>query len=326
MKALMPDEEEDFDLLGLAGIGWDRRVNDLPSWIPDWSCLPETCFGPVIRDYVTAFKYCASGKTARYIRFEDKDQRIISLRGLKFDEVALTSGPASDTSDAITGWIEWLCKTYAMVAGFYGDSGLNEYPNGQSLHDAYFEYCVIADDYREYHPVMSQTDEISTEWFYPNSAWESLRRSWLKAVKARLPSSTGQQFESFLREALEAVPGDHHQRSKQEESRRRGVLRGMGNPYPWLPSAPEPPKMAGVAKPGNFAVTKSGYMALLPDGATAGDVICIIYGARTPYVLRWVKCVGPDLRYQLVGNCYVHGIVEGEALDMGFPEMEFTLE
>lgn len=44
-----------------------------------------------------------------------------------------------------------------------------------------------------------------------------------------------------------------------------------------------------------------------------GDVIAVFYGCEVPFLLR---AAGGDC-YKLVGNCYVHGIMYGEAL--GFP-------
>jgi hypothetical protein len=50
-----------------------------------------------------------------------------------------------------------------------------------------------------------------------------------------------------------------------------------------------------------------------------GDVIAIIFGLNTPHVLRRAASgrKEPDRRMfaQLVGDTYVHGIMEGEALE-----------
>lgn len=56
--------------------------------------------------------------------------------------------------------------------------------------------------------------------------------------------------------------------------------------------------------------TTQGYIGLVQNGIHTGDVVVVIYGARTPFVIRGV---GGD-RYQLIGDCYVHGIMDGEFL------------
>lgn len=40
-----------------------------------------------------------------------------------------------------------------------------------------------------------------------------------------------------------------------------------------------------------------------------GDQVCILFGGNTPFVLR--PC---NEYYQLVGECYIHGMMDGEAM------------
>ena len=55
--------------------------------------------------------------------------------------------------------------------------------------------------------------------------------------------------------------------------------------------------------------TEKGYIGLGPPHCRPGDIVCILFGGEVPFVLRPVEG-----RYQLVGDAYVHGIMEGEAL------------
>ena len=42
-----------------------------------------------------------------------------------------------------------------------------------------------------------------------------------------------------------------------------------------------------------------------------GDIICVLFGGKMPFCLRpWGDC------YLLVGECYVHGLMNGEAMKM----------
>lgn len=60
----------------------------------------------------------------------------------------------------------------------------------------------------------------------------------------------------------------------------------------------------------SFMATTRGYIGLIPEHAQTGDVICVLLGGPTPYVLRPVD----DGNYILVGECYVYGLMNGEAL------------
>lgn len=66
-----------------------------------------------------------------------------------------------------------------------------------------------------------------------------------------------------------------------------------------------------------FAILGTG-----PEGLHVGDVVVVLFGGNTPYVLRGV---GNQGHYKLIGECYVSGIMHGEALDMGLEEQEFVI-
>lgn len=59
-----------------------------------------------------------------------------------------------------------------------------------------------------------------------------------------------------------------------------------------------------------FFVTRDGYFGLAPPSVEQGDAIFILRGGRVPFLLRKVS----DTEHMIVGECYVHGIMHGEAL------------
>ncbi|PWY91506.1 hypothetical protein BO94DRAFT_462372 [Aspergillus sclerotioniger CBS 115572] len=92
-----------------------------------------------------------------------------------------------------------------------------------------------------------------------------------------------------------------------------------------------------------FCSTTEGRLGWVPDRARPGDLICIFDGATVPYVIRprteegsgklslvytyWyhqlsgyllspAQEVNPGPEYVLVGECYVDGLMDGEALDL----------
>jgi hypothetical protein len=62
-----------------------------------------------------------------------------------------------------------------------------------------------------------------------------------------------------------------------------------------------------------FCLTEKGFMALIPDTAEEGDILCVLYGSNYPHTLRPV----PDKEntHQVIGNAYVHGFMDGEVLE-----------
>lgn len=60
-----------------------------------------------------------------------------------------------------------------------------------------------------------------------------------------------------------------------------------------------------------LAITTRGYMALVNCQAEIGDKLFVLYGGAMIYVLR-----PRGDAYILVGECYVHGIMDGEAMEL----------
>ena len=56
--------------------------------------------------------------------------------------------------------------------------------------------------------------------------------------------------------------------------------------------------------------TDEGYIGLAPLAAKPGDHVCVLLGSDSPFLLRPTG----NEQYQLVGPCYAHGIMCGEAL------------
>ncbi|KAI6780866.1 Heterokaryon incompatibility protein 6 [Emericellopsis cladophorae] len=75
-----------------------------------------------------------------------------------------------------------------------------------------------------------------------------------------------------------------------------------GDPYRWSHEA------TLVTRYRRVGLTEKGYYLLAPDTLRQGDEIVILDGGKTPFVLR----PGQDATYELGGECYVHGLMNGE--------------
>ena len=59
-----------------------------------------------------------------------------------------------------------------------------------------------------------------------------------------------------------------------------------------------------------LSVSKEGHICLVPAVAMKGDIVCVILGCKSPLLLRPL----PNGNYTVVGECYIHGLMYGEAL------------
>ena len=53
------------------------------------------------------------------------------------------------------------------------------------------------------------------------------------------------------------------------------------------------------------------YVVLGPRSCELGDLVCILYGCSVPVILRQI---GDGEQYIFMGECYVHGMMDGEAI------------
>ncbi|CZR66859.1 uncharacterized protein PAC_16760 [Phialocephala subalpina] len=80
-----------------------------------------------------------------------------------------------------------------------------------------------------------------------------------------------------------------------------------------------------AVKDRRFFITQRGYLGFAPENTQIGDEVYVINGSKVPFVLRRLnktyelesrtdESIIPDVpAFNLIGNCYVHGIMDGEA-------------
>jgi hypothetical protein len=65
-------------------------------------------------------------------------------------------------------------------------------------------------------------------------------------------------------------------------------------------------------------VTENGYIGQGPPGVQVGDIAAIIHGAEVPFLFRrYLE------KYQIIGEAYIHGIMDGEFMESDADFMEF---
>jgi hypothetical protein len=73
-------------------------------------------------------------------------------------------------------------------------------------------------------------------------------------------------------------------------------------------------------------ITENGLIGSAPQTAEEGDILCVLYGCSVPVILR--KPQDEDF-YEFVGECYLHGFMDAEAIALHIKgvleEQEFVL-
>ena len=72
-----------------------------------------------------------------------------------------------------------------------------------------------------------------------------------------------------------------------------------------------------VTRNRKFCITELGRMGLVPASTEVGDRVVVLFGMQTPAILRKLAPVSVDARpacYQLLGESFVQGLMDGEAI------------
>jgi hypothetical protein len=69
--------------------------------------------------------------------------------------------------------------------------------------------------------------------------------------------------------------------------------------------------VSAASKGRKFARTKKGLYVLGPPAMEVDDVVCVLFGGKVPFCLRQMGA-----NHMLVGECYAHGLMNGEVMAM----------
>lgn len=266
--------------------------SDLPTWCPDWRVARQTD-NDLSRDH--ALDWHASG-TKDF--FYSRPSRItLELRGLIVSRLKLVSDPISKGVDS-GGDLPWF-KLGDSLCAFFALQGLESDFHMKRSIFAIFECILRTASFDTWSKDM--LDNFSREFlslldlFDPYDLEALLAPVYLAAADPELFQAA--DFEIDTRIPLgdyRTIPGHFAH-----------LFRRYG---------------AGS----RLFATKDGMQGVGYSGARQGDLVCIIYGSKTPQILRQVDD-NDDKHFILVAGCVVDGLMSGEGLEMGLTEREFIL-
>ncbi|KAH7131086.1 heterokaryon incompatibility protein-domain-containing protein [Dactylonectria macrodidyma] len=198
---------------------------------------------------------------------------------------------------------QWLRDSWRLVAAETGGSK-HEVP------DEVFEAAwrtMICDMTSTGHAVNSRIYRRSSREVYDSFCEYELKKEYEEAIRGAWDTPTvckpQDDAEPHAATAAGGAANDAIDRKKIEGSLEK-QLRTQMTTNKWYQAR-------------RFGITTSGDFAAVPKAARQGDIICVFNGGRVPYVLR----PGKQGYYQLVGECYVHGMMRGEVKD-NFPRAD----
>lgn len=193
---------------------------------------------------------------------------------------------------------------------------------GTSLHTGFDEY--LAKDDRVLDARWSSADRLEYARLF-----ESLSKDWLKQPydlyhrPFKLPYVAPDPYWDSRRlhdnVALDASIQARHRsviesldaetRELRREARRFVSSRIRSQPARETPSTNET-RLIEFSLGRRLFVSEAGYFGLAPPNARKGDQVAVLFGAETPFILRRAGS-----GFQVVGESYVHGLMDGEAIN-----------
>ncbi|PTB60002.1 hypothetical protein M431DRAFT_514531 [Trichoderma harzianum CBS 226.95] len=315
--------------------------------VPDWRYLPLHILGS------PSVPHRASKDTKPDLTI-DEDARILHIRGVRVDVLTTTSWQirktafqirqgAQETKERKGDWgnnlqREELDDTSANkppTSRISATSSALPYDHRQSAFFAFIQTltngCVSFDRSRPYSTISSEeflaggaayltryaqppsssasrpassssvTIQSQSQTFSPLSSISHDRDRGDSTVRVNENGNASPVTTNFLSSHSELVSPDIH------------ALSCNGDPFKWSREA------VMVTRHRRFAVARKGYFVLRPGRLQENDVVVVLRGGTVPFLLRrggWV----------LVGECYVHGLMDGEKWETeGVEEEVFSI-
>lgn len=267
-------------LLGWAGLRGSRIFSKLPSWAPDWSAQPAPF--PVPRGL-----FSASGDLSHPLTLLDDGRRIatrgIPVGAINFLTLPMESSedPARADTDQVLNFAAQLCHRLQREAIARGSHTADTYPF----------------NHERWHDVMRRTCCMDRQSFPSKRAGTGSRLAFLACLDRY----------GFGAVALETVALDQmsgkvpveEMATNHDDVRLEEAARGFEHPVVFVQGG----RVLGI-------IGSQGLIGSFPKETRVGDIVAVFLGEELLVVLRPVE--GAEMGFELVGMCYVHGIMDGE--------------
>lgn len=281
----------DKSLLILAGVTSKQEGRHfLPSWVPDWTTRPSSRHESERLQRIGLFDACNGEKMEVPVRVVD--QSFLGLLGRNVDkisdvsEVMIYDEKNFDRSLAtFDSWYRFVVRDQAMTAKYRA-----------AKMEAYWR-TLCMDTVRKNSDV---GNDLAQGYHYERCSSDYIKHSrdmWMDA---------------------EMMPKAAPESSQHLENR------SNDNPHRQAPDYIEVDfSICSATMNRKLFITQQGFLGLGPSETRCGDSVFIFAGGHTPFLLREAQDrviveEKPSKTFELVGDCYVHGAMDGKYVPKGW--------
>lgn len=312
--------------------GWQSlgRQEILGSWVPDYTLTQDLAPTPLITQ--DGCEYNASGHDYRsvydtsYLNTGGSWGQLPTT-GLRIDMITSLSDPAPE--DESFGYIESLWHSTITHAGPHLPALTEEVvlylDHISSIVSKCNQFWQSADRTSQYsHSTDNLSKDLKTWWSSKITPKASRTSSMQSEISIASSSSTPEVnpllhhtyiLDAYLQTLLCGRISTHQRLTKAKidsivnlsllndpssHDRKPGGLYELCEAF-----------QSGMSKR-RIGITHKGYIGAIPQDTQPGDFICVLFGCSVPVVLR--KRIGEE--YFFVGECYLHGFMDAEAIVM----------
>jgi hypothetical protein len=305
-------EDDSLEMLAAAGIGWHRETPELPSWVPDFKCLPEL---PNWRFELYRDSPAASpneNKTTSTAKFIPNINSLI-VSGCLIDDVtwvgplpcphpqtAKSVGAASYLHDFSIDSQEWFFQTKFKCRC------LIKYPTDEPLEEVYWRTLIMNSTHQGFPAIAEYGNSFSRHEFRLGEAAQYREVYKKERVDLAILMDELAHHEKQDDVSAELAYMQRMHQSSNLELERRWIQAYTTN---------------GAGR--NAFVTRRGYFGIAAPGIAKGDQVALFLGLVTPMILRsakswWQRAASKSTpAYHLVSESYIHGLMPSEGLSDG---------
>ena len=301
----------DKDLSLLSEVKGLRSGSELPSWAPDWRIDPKVTLLASTNSNGTK-RYHASGTSYPRLTIA-KQGKLLSIYGILFDKISQYLGRTSSISEGKNFVPRMGLITYGnglwpeMARSVYPDGVYH--PTGEPLIQVY-NRVLLSDQSL----ISERLDRDAKATYYPETlAFIDAKRSnndhplfhqAFKRIK-----NLGIDLEAAIKTYIKG-PELYAMQDIMKYLHKSPMMDNVPDDVSSYIYSERVAAEITISEGRRLFISVSGHMGLCPEATEPEDVICILFGADVPFVLRPLQ----NGNFLLVGECYIDGFMDGEAL------------